>query len=62
MSEYTDQLTAEQLIQYIASDYVELSSDKAYNQRDWHMKICRDWLKKNYKYETTEQKSLNNDF
>ena len=41
MSEYTKQLTAEQLISYIANDYVELSHDKVLWQRNEYIKICR---------------------
>ena len=44
MSEYTKQLTAEQLIEYIANDYVELSHEKIVLQRNDFMKICREWL------------------
>lgn len=44
MSKYTNGLTAEQLIAYIAYDYVELSHDKIHWQRDDHMKICAEWL------------------
>ena len=42
MSEYTKNLTAEQIIAYIATDYVELSHDK-------HklLRICREWLDHN---------------
>jgi hypothetical protein len=47
MSEYTINLTAEQLIEYIANDYVELSYEKVHWQRDDFMKICREWLKHN---------------
>jgi hypothetical protein len=47
MSKYTDSLTAEQLIHYIATDYYELSYDKIRSQRDEWMKNCRDWLAKN---------------
>ena len=47
VTEYTDQLTAEQLIAYIASDYIELSHDKAVWQRDDWRKACRSWLDKN---------------
>jgi len=46
MSDYTNGLTAKKLIQYIATDYVELSHEKIAWQRDDHMKICREWLKK----------------
>lgn len=44
MSDYTKQLTAEQLIRFIATDYVELSHEKIVWQRDEHIKICREWL------------------
>ena len=44
MSQYTDSLTAEQLIDYIARDYVELSHDKIRIQRDSFMRICKDWM------------------
>ena len=44
MSEYTKNLTAEQLIHYIANDYVELSHDKVLWQRNDFMRICQEWL------------------
>jgi len=44
MSEYTKQLSAKQLIEFIANDYVELSQDKIRAQRDEYIKICREWL------------------
>ena len=44
MSEYTNNLTAEELIEYIAKDYTELSQDKILWQRNNHMKICQQWL------------------
>ena len=48
MIKYTDQLTAEQLIAYIANDYIELSHDKVVWQRnDWRT-ACRSWLDKRY--------------
>jgi len=47
MSEYTKNLTARQLISYIANDYVELSHDKVLWQRDDFIKICREWLQNN---------------
>ena len=47
MSEYTRRLTAEQLIEYIARDYVELSHEKIVLQRDDFIKICREWLEHN---------------
>lgn len=45
MSDYTKQLTAEQLIAYIANSYIELSHDKALYQRNHYVQICREWLK-----------------
>ena len=60
MSEYTRQLTAEQLISYIANDYVELSHDKVLWQRDEYIKICREWLKHNAEKELNDgQKDYN---
>lgn len=47
MSEYTKQLTAEELISYIANDYVELSHEKVLWQRNHYIKICREWLDHN---------------
>ena len=47
MGEYTRNLTAEQVIAYIANDYVELSHDKVLWQRDDYIKICREWLEHN---------------
>ncbi len=48
MTSYTNALTAEQLIRLIANDYIELSYDKAMWQRDYYIKICRDWRKARY--------------
>lgn len=47
MSEYTNGLTADQLIQWIAADYVELSHDKVLWQRNSYIRACRDWIKHN---------------
>jgi hypothetical protein len=47
MSEYTKNLTAEQLIRFIATDYVELSYKKVLWQRNEYIKICREWLEQN---------------
>jgi len=44
MSEYIKQLSAKQLIEFIANDSVELSQDKIHAQRDEYIKICREWL------------------
>ena len=41
------QMSAEQLIRYIATDYVEFSHDKVLWQRDEHIKICKEWLENN---------------
>jgi len=49
MSEYTKELSAEQLIRFIAYDYVELSYDKIVWQRNEYIKICREWLENNEK-------------
>lgn len=49
MTEYTDKLTAEQLIAYIANDYIELSHDKVLWQRNDWRKACCSWIDKNYK-------------
>jgi len=48
---YTNQLSAEALLVYIATDYIEMSQDKILWQRDDHIKICREWLKINNKKE-----------
>lgn len=45
--DYTRQLTSKQMIQYIANDYNELSSDKIAWQRDSWKKECQDWLQHN---------------
>lgn len=47
MSDYTKNLTAEELIKYIANDYVELSHDKVLLQRNEYIQICREWIKHN---------------
>ena len=47
MTEYTKNLTAEQLIHFIATDYIELSHEKIVWQRDDHVKICREWMLNN---------------
>lgn len=51
MREYTDELTAVNLIAYIANDYIELSHDKVRWQRDNWRKACRSWLDKHYPIE-----------
>lgn len=47
MTEYTNRLTARQLIEYIARDYIEFSYDKIQWQRDDWRKACCDWLEHN---------------
>ena len=47
MSDYTKNLTAEELIKYIANDYVELSHDKVLLQRNEYIEMCREWIKHN---------------
>lgn len=61
MREYTDELTAVQLIGYIANDYIELSYDKVRWQRDNWREICRSWLDKHYPIEETKSE-FNEDF
>jgi hypothetical protein len=39
--------SARQVIQAVAFDPYELSLDKAYDQRDWMRKICREWIERN---------------
>lgn len=47
MSDYTKNLTAEDLIRYIATDRVELSHDKVLWQRNDFIRICQEWLEHN---------------
>ena len=47
VSEYTKNLTAEDLIRYIATDRVELSHDKILWQRNDFIRICQEWLEHN---------------
>lgn len=56
MSEYTKELTAEQLIEYIANDYVELSHEKIVVQRNDFMAICQEWLQENLSETCIKQK------
>ena len=56
MSEYTKELTAEQLIEYIANDYVELSHEKIVVQRNYFMTICQEWLQENLSETCIKQK------
>lgn len=54
MSKYTSQLTAEDLLKYIANDSAEVSYDIIRFQRDYYIKMCRDWVREN------SNKPLNN--
>jgi hypothetical protein len=60
MSEYTRLLTAEQLIAYIARDYIELSEEKVLWQRNEFVQLCREWLEYNNKHDVDEG-SLNSE-
>lgn len=44
---YTDSLSAEKVIAFIANDYHELSHEKVRVQRDYWKNLCRSWLKEN---------------
>ncbi len=58
MSTYTSNLSAEELIGYIANDYVELSHDKVLWQRNDYIKICREWLKHNSASEPSDTSTI----
>jgi hypothetical protein len=60
MSEYTRLLTAEQLIAYIARDYVELSEEKVLWQRNEFIRLCREWLEYNNK-DHVDESALNSE-
>ncbi len=47
MNNYTNNMTAEQLINYIAIDRPELSQEKMEWQRNHYIKICKEWLAAN---------------
>ena len=59
---YTNKLTAEELIRYIANDYVELSHEKVRIQRDEYIKICRNWISHNNTYTNSTNEELDNNF
>jgi hypothetical protein len=44
MNDYIEQLTARQVIEMIANEWVELSHDKVRIQRDDHIRWCKKWL------------------
>ena len=60
MSEYTKGLTAEQLIECIANDYVELSHEKIVVQRNDFIATCQEWLQKNLSETCIKQKDYSN--
>lgn len=63
MRNYTNQMTAEDLIRYIAYDYVELSHEKVEHAYHEHMQMCREWLVCNtMEQESDEIAELNSDF
>lgn len=43
-------LTARQVIEMIANEYIELSHDKIRLQRDDHIRWCKKWLELNREY------------
>jgi len=45
--EYIKELTARQIIEMIANEYIELSHDKIKLQRDDHVRWCKKWLEAN---------------
>lgn len=47
MSDYTNKLSAEELIAEIAMDPPEESPEKIKEQRDDFIRICKDWLEYN---------------
>lgn len=47
VDKYVNQLSARQVIEMIANEYVELSHDKIRLQRDNHIRWCKDWLRNN---------------
>jgi hypothetical protein len=47
MNDYIEQLTARQVIEMIANEYIELSHDKVRTQRDDHIRWCKEWLQHN---------------
>ena len=64
MSKYTSQLSAEELIKYIANDYVELSHEKVHLMYHEHMQICAEWLVYNTDPMTPEERlsEMDNEF
>lgn len=64
MLKYTRNLKAEDIINYIASDYFELSHDKVRYQRDHWREVCSDWIKHNWQGPPSgiKHNTLNDDF
>jgi hypothetical protein len=54
MEKYTNQLSAQQLIQFIANDRPELSHEKVLLQRDGYIKACRAWLEHHFEEEESD--------
>lgn len=52
MNDYIEQLTARQVIEMIANEWIELSHDKIKIQRDDHIRWCKKWLDLNPVKET----------
>ena len=44
--DHSDLIAYVKLVRYIANDYHELSYDKAYSQRDWWKKLCKELMEK----------------
>jgi hypothetical protein len=49
MSRYTSQLTAEDLLRYIANDQIESHFDVIQFQRDYYIKMCKEFVRDNIK-------------
>ena len=61
ISDLASKMTAEQVIQFIASDYFELSYEKVKNQQSNWRQLCQDWLS-NQPVVPSEPKELDNNF
>lgn len=57
MSDSRVKMTAEQIIDYIARDYYELSQDKVRWQRDDWKKLCQAWIALNHKEDDSRPKN-----
>jgi len=56
MKEYIAQLTARQMIEMIANDFVELSHDKIRMQAHDHIRWCQEWLEVNPNSSTWQER------